>query len=133
MNELYQTKQSILNYQAIFSEEEISILKANLSTMPAKHRWKVVFKDNLLSFYRSWTGRCIYQIALEKHASIYLVSTAYVNRNEQEYRITDDDYDISLLDYLVRHVLLGQPLDFPIPKHLEKEDLSLFKYIVIGS
>lgn len=133
MNESHQTKQSILNYQAIFSEEEISILKTSLSTMSTKNRWKIVFTDNLLSFYRSSTGRRIYQIVLEKHASVYLVSTAYVNRNPQEYRIKDDDYDIALLDYLVRHVLLKQTLDFPMPKHIKKEDFALFKYIVVGS
>ena len=98
--------QSILKFQAIFSEKDIEVLRSNITSLANHHRWKAIFKENNLSFYRSMTGRCIYQVVFEKHGSIYIVSTAYVNRNKAEYKITDDTYDIALLNYLIRHMLL---------------------------
>ncbi|MFZ1039971.1 MAG: hypothetical protein WCA79_07115 [Anaerolineales bacterium] len=48
------------------------------------------------------------------------MTEAWMNRNQEEYRDIDDNYDIELLSFLIDNFLLGKNKSFPIPSNLPK-------------
>jgi hypothetical protein len=87
-----------------------------------------------LNFHRSWTGQCIYQMKFERKGNEGFVTEAWVNRNQEEYRNFDDNYDIELLSFLIDNFLLGKNKPFPIPSNLPKNLTSgVYQHSVSGS
>ena len=83
-------------------------------------KWFIFMEDMQLNFHRSWTGHCIYQIRFEKRDAEYVIVEAWVNRDQEEYRSDDDNYDIALLSFLIDNFLLGRNTPFPLPENLPK-------------
>jgi hypothetical protein len=104
-----------LDYQAKFSAQEFERISAGLIPREMEDKWFIVMDGNVLKFYRSWTGTCIYQVEMEKEDSLYYIRQAIVNRDSTQYSETDNAYDVSLLNFLIRHLLLGQDVHFPTP------------------
>lgn len=71
--------------------------------------WFLFREGDTLFVHRSWTGRWIYSADI----SGATIRSATVNRNPDEYRITDDEYDARFLEALIRRLLLGEDVPFP--------------------
>jgi hypothetical protein len=90
---------SSLDYRRVFSEHEYEKLQIGLTANSMDEKWNGYFFDEAFYMYRSWTGACIYQFALKKTEVGYMVENALVNRNPEQYKATDNEYDASLLDF----------------------------------
>jgi hypothetical protein len=110
-----------LDYQAQFSAQEFDQISAGLIPQEMEDKWFIVLDGNTLYLYRSWSGNCIYQVEFAQEDFHYHVSQAIVNRDPGQYLETDKGYDALLLNFLIRHLLLGQDVTFPMPAKTPQE------------
>jgi hypothetical protein len=110
-----------LDYQAQFSAQEFDQISTGLIPQEMEDKWFIVLDGRTLKLYRSWSGNCIYQVEFAQEGYHYHVSRAIVNRNPAQYLETDNTYDAQLLNFLIRHLLLGQDVPFPMPYKVPKE------------
>ncbi len=117
-----------------FTQHEFDRISLGLIAHEMEDKWFVFAEDMQVNFHRSWTGHCIYQIRLEKRDEEYAVAEAWVNRDQEQYRNNDDDYDIALLFFLIDNFLLGKNTPFPLrgdlPENLPK---GIYQHNVSGT
>ena len=106
---------SQLSLQRVFTEQEYGQIRLGFIPESMEDKWFMFTEDDTLYIHRSWTGICIYQLALMKEGTNYLVCQALVNRDESQYSGGDDSYDEKLLMFLIDHLLLKQSSQLPIP------------------
>jgi hypothetical protein len=109
-----------LVFERLFNQDEFDQISLGLISHGMDDKWFIFMEDMQLNFHRSWTGHCIYQIRLEKRDAEYVIVEALVNRNQEEYRNDDDNYDTALLSFLINNFLLGRNTPFPLPENLPK-------------
>ncbi len=112
---------SRLSFNREFTQEEFDRIALGLIPLGMDEKWLIFLEDAWLYFHRSWTGACIYQLRLENNRSSYLVAEAWVNRDQNQYKGTDDAYDIALLSFLIDNFLLGKKTAFPLPSDVPKD------------
>jgi len=119
-----------IDYLREFSTLEFEKLKLGLSANSMDEKWNAHYSNNYFYIHRSWTGACIYQFQLREESGKYLVEDARVNRNQEQYNATDNDYDVLLLDFLVSNLILGESKPFPsripgiVPDGIEQHAVS---------
>ena len=119
-----------IGYSRAFSTLEFEKLKLGLSAGSMDEKWNAYYSNNIFSMHRSWTGACIYEFQLREENGIYSVENARVNRNQEQYKATDNDYDVLLLDFLISNLILGESKPFPsrtassVPKGIEQHSVS---------
>ena len=106
---------TVLDYSADFTPEEFERISAGLIPQEMENKWFIYLEKNILSFHRSWSGCCIYQVEFEQHEGKHWVNLARVNRDREQYTQTDDEADAKLLHFLICNLLLGQQKPFPTP------------------
>jgi hypothetical protein len=123
-----------LPFERLFTQYEFDQISLGLIAHEMEDKWFIFLDDMQLSFHRSWTGHCIFQIRFEKQDREYATTEVWVNRNQEEYRNNDDDYDIALLSFLIDNFLLGKNTPFPAPSNLP-EDLpkGVYQHNVSGT
>lgn len=122
-----------LQLDRTFSVEEYGRLRRGLVPEVMEDKWFIYLERDWLSFHRSWTGICIYRLRLELVRGTYRVAEAYVNRDPAQYQGTDDDYDRSLVMYLIDRLLLGKHVPFPIPDTLEEGvEGAVYQFHMVG-
>jgi hypothetical protein len=103
-----------LPFARTFTREEYNVIARGLVPAGMDDRWFIFLENNQLYFHRSWTGTCIYQITLDRTDSdSIVVIEALVNRDPDEYKIADDEFDVALLSFLIDNLLLGRPARLP--------------------
>ena len=108
-------KRSRLALRREFTEEEYESIRRGLVPEQMEDKWFIFLEGDTLYIHRSWTGRCIFQLALKREGEKYAVSDALVNRDPGQYGGTDDAYDERLLTYLIDNLLLGRRAMLPTP------------------
>ena len=107
-----------LPFARTFTREEFNAIARGLVPAGMDDRWFIFLENNQLYFHRSWTGACIYQITLDRTDSDAIVVTdALVNRDPDEYKIADDEFDVALLSFLIDGLLLGRQAHLPARRH----------------
>lgn len=98
-----------------FSVEEFEQIKLGFVPKEMEDKWFIYFDESVdeLSFHRSWTGFCIYRIALEKRGSLYEVTRAWANRDPDQYGETDMDQDSKVASWLIDTILLHKERPYP--------------------
>jgi len=97
-------------------------------------KWAIFLEDDWLYFHRSWTGVCIYMLRLESIEDGYRIAEAWVNRESAQYKLTDDEYDVKLLRFLIDNFLLGKNTAFPLPPEMpENLPEGAFQHSFSGS
>ena len=109
-----------LAFERLFNQDEFDQISLGLISHDMDDKWFIFMEDMQLNFHRSWTGHCIYQIRFKKRNAEYVIVEVLVNRNQEEYRSDDDNYDIALLSFLIDNFLLGRNTPFPLPENLPK-------------
>jgi hypothetical protein len=117
------------NISIDISSDEVELLKKGIFAEDMDSKWHIFVLSNDLYLARSWTNICVYKIPLEKSSGHVHLSKFYVNRNSQQYRSTDIEFDRKLFlkvlqGYLKREDLYVDPeLDLPLIKStIEKFD-----------
>ena len=101
-----------LDIERKFSEQEYNRLSQGLIPETMEDKWFISMENDVLSFRRSWTGVCIYEVHFDDKRTIHEV---WVNRDSEQYKETDNEYDKRLLNFLIDNLLLGQSTPFPVP------------------
>ena len=107
-------KKERLGYEALFSDSDADQLMKGLVPLEMEDKWFIYSEDHWLYLYRSWTGALIYWIKLDRSPAGVRVVDSWVNRNPEEYKETDIEYDRQMLNFLIRRFLLDEEVDFPI-------------------
>ena len=111
---------AVLDYSVTFTEEEFERISAGCIPRDMEDKWFMYVDGNKLHMHRSWTGHCIYQVIFEHEKDNWVARQAMVNRNPDQYRETDNDYDARLLHFLIVNLLLERNEPFP-----ERSDLPI--------
>ena len=120
---VFPDKFSSLEYSRDFTVEEYGKIAKGVIPLEMEDKWFIHLEDDTLNLYRSWTGHCIYKVRLEKTDDGYCISEVKSNRDPNQYRETDGEYDAKMLDFLISNLLLGGSKPFP-RKSDTKEPLS---------
>ena len=104
-----------LRFRREFTVEEYDRLARGVIPQAMEDKWFIFLEAEYLYFHRSWTGFLIYQIRLNKEGEKYFVDETLVNREPEQYKATDDEYDVTFLGFLIDNLLLGKQTPFPRP------------------
>jgi len=118
----------------VFTSDEYKQISFGFIPTAMEDKWLIFLEDDWLYFHRSWTGHCIYQLRLESNAAGYFIAEAWVNRDQSQYRNSDNKYDEELLSFLTDNFLLDGSNPFPIPNNLPPNTpKGLYQHHVSGS
>ena len=76
-------------------------------------KWFAYWEDGTLFFHRSWTGFCVYIVRFVCDDDGTTAVEADLNRDPEQYKNTDEQYDVEMIAYLVDVLLLRRPSRFP--------------------
>lgn len=97
-----------------------------------EEKWFIYLEAGRLLFRRSWTGILIYDVEAAWRGDILYLGQVRVNRDPEQYGETDDNYDRSLLSYLILAILLSEPAQFPNKADLSAEQSAIQAWSVAG-
>jgi hypothetical protein len=125
-------------YDASFSPQDFERLQNGLIPLSMDDKWLIFHDEPYLFFHRSWTGKPVYRLKIDRVESEFRVSEAlWANefaQAEGDGLLSEDPaYQCQLLDFLVSNFLLGKTKSFPIPKGLEEEAPGVVQHHVSGS
>ena len=125
------TQRAKLNIERTFSEQEYNRLSQGLIPSVMEHKWFIFMENEVLSFHRSWTGICIYEVHFDDKR---VINEVWANRDNRQYRETDNEYDEKLLMFLIDNFLLGQNTPFPLPNNIPNNlPKGLYQHNVSGT
>lgn len=70
--------------------------------------------DDRMHFRRSWTGHLVYDVAISWSGPRMTLGNVIISRDADDWGVTDLDYDLRLLRFLIDGILLGLPVNFPL-------------------
>jgi hypothetical protein len=109
------TQRAKLPVERTFTEQDYRRLAHGLVPKVMEDKWFIFMENDVLFFQRSWTGVCIYEVHFDNQRAI---SDVWVNRDAQQYKETDNQYDKQLLSFLIDNLLLGQSTPFPMSSNI---------------
>lgn len=96
-------------------------------------KWFICVHDGWLLFHRSWTGACIYGLRLDGSPAGVRVVDSWVNRDPNQYKGTDIEYDRKLLRFLIDAFLLHRTgCVFPMPASAAQAPPGVFQHVLAG-
>lgn len=117
-----------------YSSQEMQQIALGFIPVDQQDRWFLYFADGWLHVHRSWTGTCIFQLQLTPaEDGGFQTETLIVNRDPAEYRMTDDEYNVALVSYLIDHLLLNRFAELPLPGKMSDADAARHRQHVMGS
>jgi hypothetical protein len=87
------------------SPSEFKIFDDGIFATDMDSKWNVFVLDSILYLARSWTNICIYKVFAQQEDEKVTLSDFQVNRNENQYRSKDIEYDTVLLKKLLQMFL----------------------------
>jgi hypothetical protein len=102
------------SFHATFSREEYATITRGLIPVEMEDKWFVFWESDSLFLHRSWTGVCVYRVAFQRSGDRFEVAEAIVAANSEQYRRGSDRHEAALLDFVIRGLLLHQPVEFPM-------------------
>jgi len=102
-----------LKVERSFTAAEWAAMQRGSIPETMEDKWFIYEKNGRLSFHRSWTGVCIFQVRFREIAAGMEIAEAWVNRKTDQYSCADDRYDAGLVLWLIDVLLLKRPAAFP--------------------
>jgi len=103
-----------LSFDIYFDESEVELISRGVIPYDMDDKWFIYTEDGWVYFHRSWTGILAYWIRLEEvSAGSYKVCEAYVNTDKKKYGADDHEYDLAMLDFVIKLFLLGEKPEIP--------------------
>lgn len=93
-----QTEQFIL--ERALTAEELRLIRQGLLPLEMEDKWFIYCEGDILFIHRSWTGHCIYRVALSQGGALKVA----VNRDPAQYRETDIECDKIQLNILLNRL-----------------------------
>jgi hypothetical protein len=121
-----------LKLQALFADADAERMMQGFIPKAMEDKWFIYFEDGWLFFHRSWTGALIYALRLDGSPAGVRVIEAWVNRNPDQYKLKDTEFDRKLVRYLIDSILLGKSVPFPTPPGAEKAPQGVFRHHYVG-
>ena len=117
-----------------YSALEMQSIKQGLIPEEMEDKWFMFMADDTLFIHRSWTGYCMYHVRLIAEGEDYVTAGAVVNRDPEQYKNTDDQYDAQLLAFLIDNLLLNGNTPFPMPRSISTAvPARLYQHHVAGT
>jgi hypothetical protein len=127
------TETEPLKFEALFTEAEAERLMLGLVPEEMEDKWFIYFEDGWLRFHRSWTGAFIYALRLDRGATGTRVTDSWVNRNSEQYKPRDTEYDRKLVRFLIDAFLLKKSdVMFPMPTDVEDSPRWAVQHHLVG-
>ncbi len=92
------------------SSSEFKIFEDGIFATDMDSKWNVFVLGSILYLARSWTNFCIYKVVVQKQNGKVTLTDFQVNRNENQYRSKDIEYDTVLLRKLLQMFLQREDL-----------------------
>jgi hypothetical protein len=92
-------------------------------------KWFIFFDRGILNFHRSWTGFCVYRVYCREEDNKFFLTHADVNRDPEQYKETNDDFDQQMISFLVNVLLLKNQDRFPSNDGSEPDPLKAWSSI----
>jgi len=108
------SKRTTIALNRAFSTVEMSLIRKGHLPEDMGGHWFLYWKDNKLFCHRSWTGYCIYIVNFVKDSKNWKMVEAVVNRDNAQYGMTDDSYEIKMISWSIDFFLLGKDPEFPL-------------------
>ena len=93
------------------STSEFKTFEDGIFSRSMEERWNVFVLRDIIYLARSWTNFCIYKVFIKRLAKNVILSNFQVNRNDDQYKSSDIDYDTVLLKELLQ-MFLQREADF---------------------
>jgi 8-oxo-dGTP diphosphatase len=101
------SKHAILTVDCSFTESEMEKVRMGLIPREMENKWFIFFEDDILYMHRSWTGFCMYVAHIAKSDNHYIVTKLLVNRDDTQYKNTDDDLDVEEFQRIINNFISG--------------------------
>jgi hypothetical protein len=115
-----------------YTPQEMNQIQRGFIPADQQDKWFIYYDGTLLHFHRSWTGTCIFQMALVAEEDHTRATRLIVNQDPSQYKVTDNSYNLSLAAYLVDHLLLGRFSPMPLPGKMSEQDQQRHQQHVMG-
>ncbi len=115
-----------------YSSQEVSQMRYGYIPADQQDKWFIYFDGDWLHFHRSWTGSCIFQMLLVAEEDYFRADRLLVNQDPTQYKMNDDTYNLSLVAYLIDHLLLGRFAQIPLPGKMSEQDRQRHQQHVMG-
>lgn len=104
------TKFRKLKVDFFYTKENFDKIKAGYIAESMDDKWDIVYEDDWLHFYRSWTGIEIYRAKFTPLSDgNYKLQEILVNNDEnQADEVVNDNYDRFMVEHLIQDWLLKQ-------------------------
>ena len=117
-----------------YSTSEMQSIRQGLIPEEMEDKWFMFMAGDTLFIHRSWTGHCIYHIRFIAEGEDHVPADVMVNRDPEQYKNTDEQYDARLLAFLIDNLLLSGSTPFPMPSDNPKIGTAgLYQHHVVGT
>ena len=121
-------------YRTSFSAVEYAAIRRGLVPEEMEDKWFIFWEDDVLYIHRSWTGLGVYRVMFRSRDDGYEVHEAYVSADAQHYRRGPDDYEVRLVNFLIRTLLLHEIIEFPVPVGIGRRgSRGMYRFLVAGN
>ena len=97
-----------LGYARALTHIEASHMVDGFIPRAMEDRWFILFDEDWLLFYRSWTGLCIYGLKFESFPEGMRVVDSWVNCDPSQYLPIDRSLEHALLDRLIDRMVMDE-------------------------
>jgi len=91
-----------------FNQNRMSGIKKGFKPQSMDDRWFIYYENDILYIHRSWSGYCIYEIHFIKKGNSYETVKFLVNRDIEQYKYIDDEYDIKQINQFLEMLILNK-------------------------
>ncbi len=124
--------QKEVGVDGVYSATEFDQISLGFIPRDMDDKWFIYWENGWLSFHRSWTGNCVYQLEIVPDGDGYRAVRAVFNRDPEQYRGSDGGYDVSVISFLIDQVLLHRFAVFPQMRGLSATDQARHKQLMMG-
>ena len=92
-----------------YSEEDSKRIMEGFIAPSMDDKWDLIYSNNELGLYRSWTGIGLYKLTFENQDGRLRIAEAYCD--EQFLNDQSHEYCVKLLNWVMEFVLFGRNVD----------------------
>ena len=94
-----------LMIQDLYTTQVFELISLGIIPDSMDEKWFVYYESPWLYLHRSWTGICIYKVQFEFINDHFQIVEAFVNQDPSQYKVTDDEQEVTLLRTLLNSVV----------------------------
>lgn len=119
-----------ISYTDEFTLAEFETLQRGLTAYEMEDKWVAAYREPWLQLDRSWTRRPVFRVCFQADTCVARVRSAETTLADDHFRSTR--YLVELLRFLLRALILGERLSFPVPVGTDEPAPGIFQHSLIG-